>query len=303
MRAPPPWCLPAAMAIAAALLAALYPAYGRDNEAALEAWPELVERAVGRDREPGPPDARGRSRLGVVALGSSLLTCSTRHNWHMDSLSKEMEKRPLRWRKICVAGHAWDILPLLEAGVAAKPQVLVLESNLLFQRSRDGETEESAFEVFLSYVRFRVNQVVPIGGGKPRRRWPSEILSPPSDNPTPVVLTPDHLARSRRSRERNFHPEDVDRYLPVLNRAREAGVTVVMLDLALQGAPLPWTAEQRRAIDVMHGRLEKEAGVRIFRYPHPLERSDFYDAAHLSPAGREKFSRWLVEELDALPVP
>jgi hypothetical protein len=302
MRAPPPWVLPSATGLVFAVLCWWIPSYREAESAGREEWPSLVARAMGSARDSAKTEEGSRRRLTVIGVGSSLLTFATEHNWDMDRLAKEMGKRPLRYRKICAGGHKWDAMPLFEAACAARPDVVVIESNLLFLRARE-DFEETEAEVYLDYLRWRIRVALGVGGPKLAKSWPFRILPGPTTDPDPRDITPAMIAKVQLGRARTFHPEDAANYVKVLKAAHEAGVTVVLLDLAFPSAPATWSPAQIRAIDDMHALLARETGAVVWRYPHELAPGDFWDMAHLSPQGRGKISRWFVEQMDALPIP
>lgn len=304
MKTPPPWALPLAAGLVAALLLAFVPGY-RDHvrEREQSRWPGLVRRAMGKKSSGRNPVEDGRPPLGVVAIGTSVLQCAVLYRWEMDALAKAEGKRPLRYREVCVGGHSWDPLPALEAVVDTRPQVLLLESNILFMRNGPGRSGESEGPDFLEYVRFSVESMVSPSPDALFLPGEFQVLPRPSIHPLWEEVTPALVESTRRGRKRQYHPEDLERYLPVLRKARDAGITVVLLDLALDTAVVRWTPEQLRGIADFHSRAAQETGALVWRCPLEFGAHEFYDEGHLSPSGRRRFSRWLAGQFDALPIP
>ncbi|MCE9581106.1 MAG: hypothetical protein K8T20_01180 [Planctomycetes bacterium] len=302
MRAPPLWALPAAAAIVAAIMAGMLPGYLQVEQDPRRIWPPVVETMLEPEDDPYQPVSPGSSRLGVIAIGTSHLNHATEASWNMDALALELGKRPLRWTRICAPGREWDALPLIESVCATRPQVLLIENEILFTRSWDLENHESGFETFLDYLRYRVLLVAVPPKSSGMGRWPIRIMPGASEESDIVKVTPRMIAARQRARASSFHPEEVTRVLDVLRKAHAEGVTIAILDLALPSCPVPWAPEELAKIAEAHSVLEREVGAVILKCPVEFSAADYYDHSHLKTAARKRLSRWLVGELDRLPV-
>lgn len=288
---PPPLRVWAAVAVVALLLAAaVWPSYRkalRDGDFLDANRPRIAEFAA--DQELGGAGPR------IVALGNSLLyrgiwfdgtmaTVAARYgapNWHFLRIVRSM-------------GGYRNFTPLFEPILAARPDLLILQSDLLLEN-----VQPIGYGEYLSYS---------------ARSWLRQATGRPSLQRTAVI---DQL----RDREDNppFRRSDavLARYvaarpyalpLPAPARAeieellllaKAAGIRVVVLDLPRSAASREAVAVCRRGSggDATEAWLRQGDLATWLECPLAFDDDCFYDYAHLNAAGRDKLVSWLVGAL------
>jgi hypothetical protein len=278
-EAPPIWAMPAAiglsllMAVALVVYRGIHPA----------ADPHRVQAAVMLPRMPP-----GTER--VVAVGSSILGEAMLPDREMESLSRRILDRAIRYDSIVRPLCEVPDWPGLEQEIlGARPAVLLLDAYCLFYESRARPARDFLFfwTSFESDVlrHWLTGRSAGTGLGPPARLRPAPMAHW-------SVRAVAELREYRRQRLRFGFRRSIGQSLA---RFRRAGIAVVILDVPLH--PLVHVhgedgtmAQELRALEV--------AGVAsVARCAFTFDRPDFIDPMHLGGPGRARYSEWLARSL------
>jgi len=276
--APPLWALPAAAGLALLALGVALLLYIHARSAALEdreaRWGERLS-ALSAPVPPGSPSPRR-----VVALGTSLYRCGLLEDGAMERLAARRCPRPVRFVGLVRDTGDFPRWTALAGRVReARPDVVLVDPHLLLYRPRPGPYHWRNFWLF-----FRA----PLPGLR-------------AGGPDPAGEEPWTPARASAAREGRRQ---------MLVFGLRAEVVEALRALASDGAavvvaPVPLTPEGERwrapgeatETERVLGDLEREGLLKRLACPLRLSREEYADPAHLGPAGRARFSSWLLDEL------
>lgn len=228
----------------------------------------------------------------VIALGTSLMYFDTFFDGKMDAFARSRGYERLRFLRIARARGSFEYFsPLLESILAARPDVLIIEHDLLFYRwAADGQDLPGFIkERIKSFfgIPFKPNHLILLDGN----------LEPGTPVMDPAGFADPEKFIAMRPLATGWDGEVED----FLDRARGRGITVVLLKMPR--APL---AERVLAPEAYRGVIEarmkryRALGARELVFPEELDLSHYLDYSHLNEKGREIFSRWLVVRLEEL---
>ncbi len=237
----------------------------------------------------------------VVAIGSSLLHCATCSDGAMELLSRRDGEGELRFLRLASIQSSIDqYLPILDRIAAAPPQILLIESDLLYYRWRQ-LTVAAELNDYADYCRREIKACL-VRAGMERQRGQRNIdperLLEDGDLDYYAERTNRFLRDYRRSIEERDPRGTLPPGDPILVRLRHLtglGVHVVLLEMprTRQADAVVPPLHLKRA-DALRRQLERECGVQVLRYPGRFPFSMYRDFSHLTNAGAERYSRWLL---------
>jgi hypothetical protein len=239
----------------------------------------------------------------IVAVGTSLLACATYFDDHMDEFSWNSGTGRVRFLRITRPSVSINQLaPLLENILDARPDILILERNILFYHYYPSVGDLAARHS--DFLRRKIKGIAAMYTG------PQETLN---DMPVGILDRDEDLERVpfrrgalewkeyKEVRTRFTGPgRYVDRKITedFIDIAHKQNIKVILVDF-------PRTADadtlilksDRQLIDSYTDLYKRLYGVRYLHFPEELPLEYFRDYSHLNFKGRELFSAWLLTEI------
>jgi len=276
---------------------------------------------LGRQR-----DDRSRA-LHVIAIGNSSLRNATFFDEDMERFSRENGGPEIRFLRITEAdGQLHDFLPLFAAIFASPPDLLILQSWLLPDRSsarqrrlhsayRAGDIPSDAIprsrhrerllagRETLQHQSWIVERVVSKLGARLGVGSGNRFV----EHQRQIYCNPGHRERVLARRRLDYPPEHESNVDPtaaatverLIEQAAAAGTTLVFMDIpvaapiaALPGVQRRW--ELQRSFFEMHS---DSPSLEHWQLDRSIPDSEFCDWVHLSRSGRRIYAGWLVERL------
>jgi hypothetical protein len=259
----------------------------------------------------------------IIAFGDSSLRAATLSSRGMERLARDSGARGLHFIRITQGdAQLHTFLPLLESAIAARPDVLLLDSWILLHPLRRG-----AEELHRAYQRPvpRTKLPSPVGNlrlvlaanppGVKRRflfGWLRDLLGhrdalDPSARRAPPRCRPAtwdaNLARSVQrwpaGRLEEAPPLVLASAERLLERARTEEVRIVIVDIprAEPFESLTGVQQKRRLTRELVEAWVADGRVRYLPKDGPGERDHYCDGIHMKFAGKLAFSGWLLREL------
>jgi len=259
-------------------------------------------------REAGQRAARNQTRAAriqafaaapgprVIALGSSPLGSDLLAEARMEALSKRAGGTGFAWLSLSMPNGTMEgFLPDLDRILAAPPEVLLVDADLLYYRptwSSPSAFPARAAEDFMRGLKERRQPPVPRPEPAPRTPGPD-----PDHGPEQLRAYVSYLAQRQ---PRGLLPQG-DPVLARLLQARVQGIRIFLLEFPRYGeaeARIP--ARHREQAGLTRAQLERVCGARALVFPEPLPLACYSDYSHLTGAGAERYSAWLKTELARL---
>ena len=237
--------------------------------------------------------------LRVVGLGASQLGRATYVDARMDAVAQQ-EGVQFRYVQIArVGGRFDDWAPLMARVREARPDIVVIEDRLLFWQHAPDDLAlvGEHCEDMLRRIRNGHSPVVSVrqaagmarGFARDRRVQYREI-------------TPSELQEVRKIRLRRLGASLREGGKESLEALRSDGVVVILLSMPVDALVRrgPDAASLYRELDSQIDSLVDAGLVVRLDCPLAFKRSDFRDLRHMMPQGRDRYSRWLIHELDRM---
>lgn len=239
----------------------------------------------------------------IIALGSSLLARATLGGERMEALSRSQGGPGLRWLALTRGSSSIEtFLPALDGILEARPELLLVEADLLYyrpERTRLPASLRSTAQDAVDQMKRRLLRALGI-----KRGSTPDPMDPVFQEGAPDPPFDQNAGKFRqyldslRHREPRGRVDTDDPLLAFLGQARHRGIQVLLLEVprfwkAEKGIPASHRVQARNLRD----QLEAECGVRTLGFPHPFPLDRYRDFSHLSQAGADTYSRWLLGEL------
>ncbi len=249
------------------------------------------------------PEGHGKK---VMALGSSLLACATFFDRDMDAFSLRSGQAQFNFLRITRPSMSFDQLPpLLDGILAAKPDILVIERNMVFYRP---DPFILAADSYSQFVKTRIKETFFLMVHeyfKPELRGqtkPPNVLDSDAElDKMPFKKGPFELQRFTEERKTIIGPENfLNRNLveAFLARASKCGIRIVLLDVPRSpeaNALIP--DSDKTLISSYADTYKKLYGVLSLNCPLNLGLEYYRDYSHLNSRGRVLYSQWLITRL------
>ncbi len=227
------------------------------------------------------------SRQRVVILGTSLLFRSARtHN--LVKMAKELGLGRMRFLILArPQGSFYDYLPLMDSILDLSPDLLLIESDLLFSIEYVGFCSREFLRRLPGLISRRIRGGVDKGDGRTRmQRDPQRYLK----------------RRQQAMRQRMALPPVRPGLIrAAAQRLRSQGVRLAVVDIP-RAAPLEMVKNRQR--DLHHREfidyLQAKCRIPWLTYPGELRPYLFRDYSHFTPEGGRVFLNWLLPQVRSL---
>lgn len=237
--------------------------------------------------------------MRVLGLGSSLLWAATPPGW-------QPKMQDIAWMRMTKPGPGLGYLqPALEMAEHNRPDVLVIEQNLLLPEVEESEMDKIRKE-FLVITRNWANRlagsawITPAQAYLPLADQREQLVCPEIPHP----IRQQYILRKARELRPLFDSEKVDLVLSgKLQRLSERGVHIVLLEIR-RSALAEQTIEQqkRRWQERLRQALPPGPHVSYLTAPDFARQDLFCDGSHLNQTGAVLFADWWRSELQQLRV-
>lgn len=228
----------------------------------------------------------------VIALGTSLMYFDTFFDGKMDAFARSQGHGRLRFLRIARARGSFEYFtPMLDGILAARPDVIIIEHDLLFYQW------DEAGQDLPGFIKEKIKALLGVSFKPNPLNFLEDKLEPDITAQDPAGFADPEKFIAMRPLAAVWNGEVED----FLKRAGDRGIIVVLLKM-----PRTPTTESIMAPEadkgVIEARMKRYRGLGIGEliFPEALDTSHYLDYSHLNEKGRERFSRWLVIRLEEL---
>ncbi|MBL7962000.1 hypothetical protein JNL27_17330 [bacterium] len=238
----------------------------------------------------------------IIAIGSSLLGHATFYDYFMSDFGSEKGFDEFSFLQITRgSGSLEDFAPLMHALATAKPNIVVIESNLLLLRDNKISRLNVTIRRHKKYV--RKNLFLPLRyvlGSKPRKIEMTRDLPYEPTRLDPTFLKFALVDMKEHEVRDVVLPMEMEEFII---RAREQKITVILADVPryemLENVIIQSPMNQQK-MSVLILDLQTKYGIKYLKYPDKLGLDNYVDFYHFNQKGRERYSYWLLSCLSKL---
>jgi hypothetical protein len=247
--------------------------------------------------------ARSAPASRIIAIGGSLLICAVPSDEEMESLAQHEGYGEIRFLRLSRIQSSFEhFLPMMERVIAARPDILLIDSDILSFRLQQPE-HSKWLEEYGEFCRERLKESL--------HRFDRHRSQSRSDREM-AALTGAALLDSLPARNAQFFssyrevivhrkPRGAlspgDPILARLKLARARGIRVILLELPRsRQAEMIMPARHLQKSRELRRQLEQECGVRTLEFPYRFPLDMYRDYSHLTGPGAERYSRWLIAQ-------
>jgi len=285
-RPSPVWCVPAACVIAATAIMALGWSYIRHGDPMTNAFSVRHLKSL-RELTPQTPDS-----VTVVTLGSSGLKCAILEPDKFTASAATHGIPQARLVRLLYPSGVDVLQEDLITNLAMKhPTVLLVQDNALCYTSG-----RPSLENFRDRVRHRVNTIL---GRQNEKHSPEHLADDFFSTPTDTYKVVDNqdIVQERNYRMSTFAPTLRADVLRAMEACRRAGSHVFIISVPVHPRWDVAFSEHREASEARIRHVVDNGLAEPLICPLPFSGDDFLDLAHMSTKASERFTNWLLAEL------
>lgn len=245
------------------------------------------------DRLAAFKDVKGKK---VAGIGSSLMYNATYFDDFMSDFCLKNGYESIRFLRIVRYGSSIeDFFQLLNPILDASPDVILIESNLLFFNRGERRLPSAAAD-FKKFLKFLIRYPERINDFQRGERGNLELMmelpfqSPKQD----TVERLQRAAKLKKMQVRN--PDELKELSVFFSMCKERQIKVVIVEIPgfLENGMAEWSLKKQKIASLCQA-LETEYGTEYLTFPYQFGLEYYRDFAHFNQKGRESYSRWLVK--------